>query len=226
MYVCMYACMYVACFLRPWDGTKIYRIGLSEAPLPIERYISNFVCEVPLPPQGQVRRALGYCRALEQREDPAGRGVVDSDCHPTEHDLFCCGRSLFSPRRSFRRAAYPCRCRRLSLGVCLLSEGGVQALKAFLSSGRILRRSNLEKWKSTTLLKDLFSSLFVSSSRYTNRPVAPRIRVAAAAKWLPSRYTETLSRSSFYRRSSSSAFTFRTGLTQNTSQDGMYECRP
>lgn len=33
---------------------KIYRIGLSEAPLPIERYISNFVCEVPLPPQGQV----------------------------------------------------------------------------------------------------------------------------------------------------------------------------
>eukprot|EP00752_Nemacystus_decipiens_P011001 g9775.t1 len=33
---------------------QIYRIGLSEAPLPIERYISNFVCEVPLPPQGQV----------------------------------------------------------------------------------------------------------------------------------------------------------------------------
>lgn len=38
--------------------TKIYRIGLSEAPLPIERYISNFVCEVPLPPQGQVRALL------------------------------------------------------------------------------------------------------------------------------------------------------------------------
>ncbi|CAN0266561.1 unnamed protein product, partial [Ectocarpus fasciculatus] len=37
---------------------QIYRIGLSEAPLPIERYISNFVCEVPLPPQGQVRVAF------------------------------------------------------------------------------------------------------------------------------------------------------------------------
>ncbi|CAN0375417.1 unnamed protein product, partial [Discosporangium mesarthrocarpum] len=34
--------------------SQAYRISLSEAPLPIERYISNFVCEVPLPPQGQV----------------------------------------------------------------------------------------------------------------------------------------------------------------------------
>jgi DENN (AEX-3) domain len=33
---------------------QLYRISLSEAPVPIERYISNFVCEVPLPPQGQV----------------------------------------------------------------------------------------------------------------------------------------------------------------------------
>eukprot|EP00953_Heterococcus_sp_UTEX-ZZ885_P005663 3519-Heterococcus_DN1.PRE.1 len=32
---------------------QLYRISLSEAPVPIERYISNFVCEVPLPPQGQ-----------------------------------------------------------------------------------------------------------------------------------------------------------------------------
>jgi hypothetical protein len=35
---------------------EIYRISISSAPLPIERYIANFVCEVPLPPQGQVRR--------------------------------------------------------------------------------------------------------------------------------------------------------------------------
>jgi DENN (AEX-3) domain len=35
---------------------QLYRISLSEAPVPIERYISNFVCEVPLPPQGQVRQ--------------------------------------------------------------------------------------------------------------------------------------------------------------------------
>ena len=34
---------------------EIYQISLVAAPLPIERYISNFVCEVPLPPQGKVR---------------------------------------------------------------------------------------------------------------------------------------------------------------------------
>lgn len=30
---------------------ELYRISLSSAPLPLERYITNFVCEVPLPPQ-------------------------------------------------------------------------------------------------------------------------------------------------------------------------------
>ena len=34
--------------------TQLYRISLSSAPLPIERYISSFVSEAPLPPQGQV----------------------------------------------------------------------------------------------------------------------------------------------------------------------------
>lgn len=39
---------------------QLYRISLSEAPVPIERYISNFCCEVPLPPQGQVRCDSGH----------------------------------------------------------------------------------------------------------------------------------------------------------------------
>ena len=51
--LCM--CVRIFFFYPPGWWMKIYRIGLSEAPLPIERYISNFVCEVPLPPQGQVR---------------------------------------------------------------------------------------------------------------------------------------------------------------------------
>ncbi|GAB5037240.1 Hypothetical protein NocV09_06800120 [Nannochloropsis oceanica] len=33
---------------------ELYRISISSAPLPIERYIANFFCEVPLPPQGQI----------------------------------------------------------------------------------------------------------------------------------------------------------------------------
>uniref|UniRef100_A0A7S4R4H9 UDENN domain-containing protein n=2 Tax=Ditylum brightwellii TaxID=49249 RepID=A0A7S4R4H9_9STRA len=33
---------------------QLYRISLVQAPLPIERYIANFVCEVPLPPQGKI----------------------------------------------------------------------------------------------------------------------------------------------------------------------------
>ena len=38
---------------------QLYRITLVEAPLPIERYIANLTCEVPLPPQGKVKVELG-----------------------------------------------------------------------------------------------------------------------------------------------------------------------
>lgn len=66
-------------FFFAFPGVKIYRIGLSEAPLPIERYISNFVCEVPLPPQGQVG-TLDYALAVtvndEQRKGETGPGRV------------------------------------------------------------------------------------------------------------------------------------------------------
>ncbi|TMW60548.1 hypothetical protein Poli38472_000590 [Pythium oligandrum] len=37
---------------------QVYRITLSEAPMPIERYITNFVSEVPLPPRGQIQVQL------------------------------------------------------------------------------------------------------------------------------------------------------------------------
>ncbi|KAJ0405219.1 hypothetical protein ATCC90586_001171 [Pythium insidiosum] len=37
---------------------QIYRLTLSEAPMPIERYIANFVSEVPLPPPGQIQVQL------------------------------------------------------------------------------------------------------------------------------------------------------------------------
>ena len=40
--------------------TQLYRITMVEAPLPIERYIANFVCEVPLPPQGKVEVRFGF----------------------------------------------------------------------------------------------------------------------------------------------------------------------
>eukprot|EP01041_Mallomonas_annulata_P007630 gene7630-15617_t len=33
---------------------QLYRISLSSSPIPLERYIVNFVHEVPLPPQGQI----------------------------------------------------------------------------------------------------------------------------------------------------------------------------
>jgi len=34
--------------------SHLYRVSLSNSPLPIERYIANFVREVPLPPRGQI----------------------------------------------------------------------------------------------------------------------------------------------------------------------------
>ena len=39
---------------------QLYRISLSSAPLPIERYIANFTVELPLPPRGQVEVKFGY----------------------------------------------------------------------------------------------------------------------------------------------------------------------
>ena len=39
---------------------EIYQISLIAAPLPIERYVSNFMCEVPLPPQGKVRVEFSF----------------------------------------------------------------------------------------------------------------------------------------------------------------------
>jgi len=40
--------------------TQLYRITMVEAPLPIERYIANFVSEVPLPPQGKVEVKFAF----------------------------------------------------------------------------------------------------------------------------------------------------------------------
>ena len=40
--------------------TQLYRITMVEAPLPVERYIANFVSEVPLPPLGQVEVKFGF----------------------------------------------------------------------------------------------------------------------------------------------------------------------
>jgi hypothetical protein len=39
---------------------QLYRITLVEAPLPIERYISNLVSEIPLPPQGKIIVDFGF----------------------------------------------------------------------------------------------------------------------------------------------------------------------
>jgi hypothetical protein len=52
----------------------IYHISLSSAPLPLERYIVNFISEVPLPPQGEIEvsyTCLGLpCRHLRISRPP------------------------------------------------------------------------------------------------------------------------------------------------------------
>lgn len=37
---------------------QIYRATLSQSPMPIERYIANFVSEIPLPPPGLIQVQL------------------------------------------------------------------------------------------------------------------------------------------------------------------------
>ncbi|KAL7579118.1 hypothetical protein ACA910_019148 [Epithemia clementina (nom. ined.)] len=39
---------------------QIYRIALVEAPVPMERFIANFVSEVPLPPPGKIEVRFGF----------------------------------------------------------------------------------------------------------------------------------------------------------------------
>ena len=53
----------------------LYKLSLGESPLPIERFISNFVAEVPLPPQGkiEVRYHLTGSRSLTISRPPENR---------------------------------------------------------------------------------------------------------------------------------------------------------
>ncbi|ETV98542.1 hypothetical protein, variant [Aphanomyces invadans] len=48
---------------------QIYRLSLSEAPLPLERYVANFTAEIPVPPPGrvQVQLTLPECTVLVSR---------------------------------------------------------------------------------------------------------------------------------------------------------------
>ncbi|EKU20485.1 denn domain-containing protein 4b, partial [Nannochloropsis gaditana CCMP526] len=57
---------------------ELYRISISSAPLPIERYIANFFCEVPLPPQPTAQEPAAHgslllptpLHLLEPRQHP------------------------------------------------------------------------------------------------------------------------------------------------------------
>lgn len=49
---------------------QLYRISLSEAPLPMERFIMNIVHEIPLPPPGQVEVAISIADVICQIKRP------------------------------------------------------------------------------------------------------------------------------------------------------------
>jgi len=44
---------------------ELYRMSLLETPLPLERYISNFTSELPLPPQGKVEIKFGFTSQVQ-----------------------------------------------------------------------------------------------------------------------------------------------------------------
>jgi len=44
---------------------QIYRISIVQAPLPIERYVANFVSELPLPPLGKIEVKFGFTDEYE-----------------------------------------------------------------------------------------------------------------------------------------------------------------
>lgn len=72
---------------------QLYRITLAEAPLPVERYIANFVREVPLPPQGRIQLNFGYThgtRTTVSRPAPNELPLVDFSYKPLFQSL-CVG---------------------------------------------------------------------------------------------------------------------------------------
>ena len=68
---------------------QIYRISMVKAPLPLERYIANFVCEVPLPPVGRISVKVAFAddEAISISRPPVNRlPLVDCSYRP----LFTC----------------------------------------------------------------------------------------------------------------------------------------
>lgn len=67
---------------------QFYRISLVASPLPLERVITNFVHEVPLPPQGRVEVVIGIADVMFQlrRPPPNQLPMVDFSYRP----LFMC----------------------------------------------------------------------------------------------------------------------------------------
>ena len=47
--------------------SQLYRVSLSDPPLPIERYVANFCSEVPLPPRGQVEVEVAASAACNRQ---------------------------------------------------------------------------------------------------------------------------------------------------------------
>lgn len=49
----------------------LYRIVLVESPLPVERFLTNFCTEVPVPPPGVVQVRFGFVSALARELLPS-----------------------------------------------------------------------------------------------------------------------------------------------------------
>jgi len=65
-----------------------YRISLSPSPIPIERLLVNFVCEVPLPPPGRIQVQLTVGDALLRLQRPSANELPMLDV-PLDR-LFMC----------------------------------------------------------------------------------------------------------------------------------------
>lgn len=62
---------------------QLYRVSLSTAPLPLERFVANFAGEVPLPPRGimQVQATLPAGVLTLARPPPNRLPLVDISSH-------------------------------------------------------------------------------------------------------------------------------------------------
>ena len=157
----------IAAFLR-----SIYHISLSSAPIPIERYVINFLQEVPLPPSGRtdVRYVMpNHLKMTMSRPPPNKLPMADFSFRP----LFTC----LSVENII--IVFQCLCAELTVCICSdnlslltpVQEAFLSFLFPLVWQGEQLYRSTEEHSSALARPVDAIDPMLVLPSAPTTHPL-------------------------------------------------------